>query len=360
MFQVKWERWLITIVVVVWIGGFVAIPQAWSQIDPNNPAGVPSAGAVKKSGKKARWWKRLSASVSLTTSLGTGSFAPSESYKNHFVAQSVFLTAGYQIWKGLSAQASWSFDWEYTQPDNASGRRFFPRDVNLVLGWTNPIKAIQKALFHNISINVQLPSSLLAQVETRLLRVGMGLSLGHTIKRIVTFNYSFGFNKSFHRYTSPVFNQSDAELPSIMLRQSTRNGIGLSDGMAPVPGSRNTEWMVQNTLTVMFYPHKTVTIGASFGIFHLFRYAMPIDEFTPVIPTVDGPVQADAVGRIDFTVGDIFVSWRPIRYFSMALGATSWQTPFAGNNRSLRLPFLNVVTANDNTTTFYLRLTGSY
>ena len=359
MFHLFRERWLI--IGLACLGAFLISPMLGSTAHAqlNDPTGAPNTG-VQKSQNKGAWWKNLSASVALTTSLGTGSFAPSESYKNHFVAQSVFLSAGYRIWKGLSVRANWSFDWEYTQPDNASGRRFFPRDVNLMMAWGNPIDAIKKYLTHSLFLRVQLPTSLLAQVETRLLRLGLGLSLGKTIKGIVTLNYQFAFNKSFHRYTSPVFNQSEAALPSIVLRQSTRNGLGLSDGFAPIPGVRNTEWMVQNTLSIMFHPHKTVTIGASFGIFNLFRYAMPIDEFTPTIPTVDGPVQADAVGRIDFTVGDVFVSWRPIRHFGIALGATSWQTPFSANNRSLRLPFFNVVTPNDNTTTFYLQLSGSY
>ncbi len=255
--------------------------------------------------------------------------------------------------------AGWGFDWEYTQPNNSSGRRFFPRDVNLSVGWSNPIHAIKRDLQHSISLGFQLPASYASQVQTRLLRMSLGFSLGYRIKKLVSFRYSFAFSKSFHRYTSPLFNQKNAALPSILLRQSTRTELAMSEGIVPVPGLKNTSMMLSNSLTISFHPHKTVAFGISFGIYNGFKYPSPIDQFTPSIPTVNGAIQADRVGRFDLTSGNIYVSYRPIKYLSFALGAVSSQTPFVASNKGLRVPFFYFVTANDNTTTFYLRVSGS-
>lgn len=335
---------------------FFAVPlnHTWAQGSSKKKTGV-----VKKSKKPKPWFKKIAASATLTTSVGSGSFSPSPSYQNHFVAQSLQISLGYSVWKGLSLSAGWGFDLEYTRPDNASGRRFLPRDVNLSVAWGNPIEAMKKYLTHSISLSFQLPASLLAQVQTRYLWAELGLMLGYSIKKYVRFRYSFGIGKSFNRYTSPIFNQGDAGLPSILLRQSTRTALDIPEGQVPMPGVKNISWQVRNSLSVTFHPHKTVTIGVAFGLFNAFRYPSPIDQFTPSIPTVEGDIQADSVGRIDFTTGNVFVSYRPVRHFGLSVGAFSLQTPLMANNKNFRFPFFNFVTANDNTTTFYLSLTGS-
>lgn len=306
------------------------------------------------------WWKRLSASVTLGTSLGTGSFAPAETYRNHFVAQSLLMMANYNIWNGVFVSGRWGFDIEYTQPDNASGRRFLPRDVALGVGWRNPIKPIRSIVNHMVRLNVQLPTSLLAQVSTRILQLDLGVVLTKNIKRVVTFGYAFGVVKGFHQYTSPIFNQSNSTTPSLLLRQSTRDAFQLADGLAPLPSTRNISWQVRNTIFARVNFHKTLSLGLTFGIFNAFKYPMPDDDKTPTIPTVNGDIKADTVGRFDFTMGDISLVWQPLRHLQVALGAVSLQTPMTANNAGLRVPFLNLATPNDNTTTFYLNLTGMY
>lgn len=346
--------------VVSWFGVWFGVRDVHAQSaraeDPKNTTTVTQK--AKKAPK--RWYQNFTASVSLTSTLGTGSFAPSNLYQNHYFAQTVDLSLGYTIWKGLSIAAAWGFDWEYTQPDNDAGRRFFARDVGLTLAWNNPIDAIKKHLAHGISVSVSLPASLMSQVETRYLMLGFDLSLGYTFAKIVTLQYGFGISKLFHRYTSPVFNQADATLPSVILRQSTRESLDFIQSLAPIPGTRNVSWQLSNSLSLTVRPHKTVAIGIAFSIAHAFKYPVPVDGLTPLIPTVDGDIQADAVGRADIALGNVFVSWTPIKYIGLTLGAASLQTPWAANNKVLRMPFFNAVTANDNTTTFYLRVTGTY
>ena len=311
----------------------------------------------QQTSKKRRFY---SLGASLTTSLGTGSFAPSESYQNHFFAQSLSMFGSVTFLKKAFASVNWGFDVEYTQPDNASGQRFFPRDVFVSTGVRNIVPGLGKILQHQFTFQLQLPTSYLARVETRLLRAELGLSLSRTFAGIVSVRYGFGFAKSFHRYTSPLFNQEGAELPSILMRQSTRSQLDVGDDLVPQPGTKNVSMRVRNGLSVTVRPLKTLSVGASFIILNAFRYATPDDEFTPNIPTENGDVKADTVGRLDFTIGDIFVHWQPLQFLGLTLGAISMQTPFAANNKGLRVPFLNLVTPNDNTTTFYLRMTGTY
>lgn len=303
--------------------------------------------------------KSLQVFGSLATTVGTGSFANS-SYKNHFVAQSLSLGLDYSFLNGtLSATGNWGFDLEYTQPDNASGRAFLPRDVGLGFHWNNPVKTLSKIIGQRLSLNAFLPTSLLSQVSTRVLRLELAMRLN---ARLGWFSviYTFGVARGFHRYTSPVFDQTDAELPSILLRQSARQRADLPEGMVVQPGSRNVAWQLRNMLLLRFRLHRTLSFNVTFVLFNAFKYAMPNDEFRPVIPTTQGDVKADLVGRSDFTLGNLSLTWQPLRHLAVSLSAQTIQAPMNASNSGLRLPFLNLATANDNNTTFSLTLIGQY
>lgn len=350
----KKTQWLFILGLIILLSPIFSQP-AWGNIDrEGGPAHIN-----KSVGKSSAWWKRITAFATLRSSLGAGSFSSSALYKNHYFAQSLSMNLGYNIWQGLFIQGGWGFDLEYTQPDNASGRRFFARDVNLAVGWNNPLQALRKVLNHSIRVNVQLPTSPLAQIRTRLLRLDASLAASLNIVNIVRINYSFGVSKGFHRYTTPIFNQGSAITPSVFMRQAARESSTLSSGQAPIPAGRNISWQLRNIVSVSVHPHRTVAIRVAFGIFNAFKYPTAHDNKTPIIPTKKGNILADAVGRFDLTMGDISVSWRPIRHLGLALGATSFQSPFTRSG-GLRVPFLNLATPNDNTTTFYLNITGSY
>lgn len=347
---IRWGQ-IAPLVCLLWL---LAPGQAIAQAPPGQQVGIKSQAG------KSQWWRNFYVSGTLGTNLGSGSFAPSDTYKNHFVSQSMQLIAGYNIWNGLFAEARWGFDLEYTQPDNSAGRRFFSRDTTLSMGWRNPIPGMKKVVWHMFRLNFQMPTSPQAQVSTRLLRLNFGSTFAYTIARVVTVGYIFGVAKDFHRYTSPLFDQSGAVTPSVLLRQSARGDLDLSDGLAPIPGTRNVSWQLRNMLFASVNFHKTLSLNITFGIFNAFKYAMPDDQLTPTIPTSGGDVRADTVGRIDLTMGDINLQWRPVRYLQVALGALSFQSPLTNNNAGLRVPFFNLATPNDNTTTFYLNVTGMY
>ncbi len=332
--------------VVLWILPATVFAQA---LNPDDPA----SNSLQKSAKAVT--KPYNFSGALTTSLGTGSFA-SSSYKNHYFAQSLDVSASVRAWKYFSFVALWGFDVEYTQPDNESGRRFFPRDVILAAAWGT---SFAKNFSTRISLGMQLPTSLAAQVATRYLRTTVAGALNGSFGPVFV-SYSAGLSKDFNRYTSPVFDQSQADLPSLLLRQSTRENIDLAAGLAPMPGMRNLSWLLRNSFALNVTLYKGLSLGIAFSIFNAFKYPFADDGLRATIPTVNGNLKADLVGRLDFTMGDISLNWAPLPNFQVALGAISMQMPLNDKNNGFRIPFLNVFTANDNVTTFYLRLVGSY
>lgn len=331
---------------VFWILPSAVFAQA---LNPDDPA----SNNLRKSTQATV--KPYNLSAAITSSLGTGSFAAS-SYKNHYFAQSLDLSASVRAWKYFSFVALWGFDVEYTQPDNESGRRFFPRDVTLAAAWAT---SLGKYVSTRISLGMQLPTSLASQVATRYLRTTVAGTLNGSFGP-VSVSYAIGLSKDFNRYTSPVFDQSQADLPSVLLRQSTRENIDLSIGLVPMPGTRNISWLVRNSFALNFTLYKGLSLGFAFSIFNAFKYPSPDDAYRATIPTVNGNVKADLVGRLDFTMGDISLNWAALPYLQFALGAISMQMPLTDKNNGLRIPFLNVFTANDNVTTFYLRIVGSY
>jgi|GEM_PF-1941169 len=316
----------------------------------------------KKVDNRPSWAKALSASASLANAFGTGSFAPS-SYKNHFFAQSLALSLGVRLPARFSVRAGWNFSWEYTDPNNASGRKFFPGETTLSVSWRDPILALKKIVNTGLSVSFDLPSSYLARMSTRYVRLGTGLSLSRRFG-IVMVSYQGTFSKSFHKYTTPVFNQGNFDMPSLFASQAVSDLLKTSDlgpGEMPVPAQRNISWQIGNTLAVNVFILKTLSAGVSYSIFNAFKYPMPKrDEFTPEINTVNGTMLGDARGRVDFTSSNIFVSWNPIRYLGLTLGLRTMQPPFSADNKSLRLPFFNFFTPNNNFTNIYFNITGRY
>ena len=116
----------------------------------------------------------------------------------------------------------------------------------------------------------------------------------------------------------------------------------------------------QRYLYVALTDDEELSAGLSFSIANAFKYPMPDDQYTPTIPTTEGDKKADIVGRSDYTSGEVYVSWAPLKYLSFTLGVVSSQSPFYADNQKLRLPFFNFDNANDNLTTFYLQIAGSY
>jgi hypothetical protein len=307
---------------------------------------------------RPQWWRSLAFGLDVTTSLGSGSFAPS-SYKNHYTAQAYEFAISYKLPLDFVIGASWGFDVEYTLPDNSSGRRFFARDVGLSLVWKNTHKPISKLFDFELSTGLYLPSSLAAQVATRILHFEHGLSVTRAIGPI-SISYRFGVNWYLHRYTTPIFVQPDHALPSIFLRQSMSDSSGLGLSEYPIPEARNTAWQVSNTFALAAKLPLKLEIGISFAIINAFRYALPDDQYTAVFITSSGPMKAKAVGRNDLTVGNIYLSWTPLKYLSLAIGVYSSQPPINADNSGLKFPFFNFATPNDNYTSFYLKISGSY
>lgn len=86
------------------------------------PTLLKSAGGIEE--------KRLHATASLSTSVGQATFVAHDDADNPTVAQSLSLGPSYSLTDKLTLGLGWSLGWEYTHPDNDTGRPYSPSDIS--------------------------------------------------------------------------------------------------------------------------------------------------------------------------------------------------------------------------------------
>ena len=223
------------------------------------------------------------------------------------------------------------------------------RDIQIVLQWINFAQFKPANLSWSAFFRIGIPTSLLSQLETRILQARVDLNTVWTPARWLRINYFFSIYRNFHRYANRVVDTSDFDLPP-----STRsNGAEALGGALLATGVGNPEWQLLHGVGFTF---AAKGFYAAFNWFLLQTYGY--QHFSK--DSQASPYGVDGRARLDLMVGAIELGYSVNRSFTIALGSSTLQSPLTANNQSVRFPFWDTTNGSANRQTFYLDLVGSF
>ena len=223
------------------------------------------------------------------------------------------------------------------------------RDLQLVVQWLNFAQYKPANLSWSAFFRVGLPTSRLSQLETRVMQARVDLNTVWMPLNWLRINYFFSMYRNFHRYQNRVVDTSDFDFPP-----TVRSGGPEALGSALLAtGVENAQWQLLHGVGFTFFKSG---FYAAFNWFLLQTYGYT--HFSN--DAQSSRYGSDGRNRLDLMVGAIELGYSVNRYFTIALGSSTLQSPLTSNNESIRFPFWDTTNGASNRQTFYLDLVGSF
>lgn len=317
------------------------------------PAPVEEVQAKAEPAPLPGWLERFrGSSVGLTSAVGSGTLVANPYSDNPYVDTALSFRPVFSLDEHQSLSLSWGFSFEYTQPDNAEGRRYVPEDVSLSYAhrslWTNEATGLRLGGMARIL----LPTSYESRFNGTLFNALAGPTLSRSFfGEKLSLSLASRFVKYFPRSpnrglsrddprtdTGPAPAGSSFTLPSAYCRDEAAFCSG---------GSLNANYAFHNTVSGSYALNDKLSLSASFGIRNVFKFAVPEEHADPDLPRV---------GRSDLTVGELSLSWQMLPRLGLSGGVSSTQPALTADNRALRFPLYDFVSPANNFTTWFLSL----
>lgn len=279
----------------------------------------------------------------LESGVGQGSFLADEYARNPYFAWGVSMVPAYYPIEGLTLSAYIKAAQEVTNSDLDNERQMWVwSDLQLRARYelgTIPVLDVDV----NVEGRLYAPTSLVSRHETlalgSLARAAFVRGFGPFFVAYVT-----GFRKNFHRYTSPIVDESQ--------RAYCRHG-GAEDlrGNACAVAGNNVSFSFLNSLSVGYSPTPSFSFGLFYGISNAFTYRRyPKDERSSA--HAEG-----GRGQRDTSFAGLDATYRLNERISFSAGLVTIAPPKTEDNRRFRFPFYDFKSEASNLTLFYLDMT---
>ncbi len=294
--------------------------------------------------------------------LGMGTFIDAKS----FSYLSANLTVQPQVLFGvkgkrLAASATLRGSYEYTLPDNDTGRRFSPGDIRL--GLSAPALFRDKA-FTGVSVTPSAGLVLPTSPESWNAGLITSFSLGLAATRSIAygaggfdFRLALGGSRGFFTGATNSIRASSNRDSFGNLLVVCRTGEA-----ACATAGQNTAWSANAGAQVNWRINGEVIAYAGYTFIKTWREAaaVSVDDQTPKgVDSGGNPVARAGYGQVDRTSAFFGVSYQLNEHYSLDLGIATVQTPLTATGQ-VRFPFFSFGAIADNSTTAYFTLTAAY
>ncbi len=314
--------------------------------------------AEKDENKPKKPW---SVSAELDHSLGQGTFVDPSKYA--FFGGSLGLSGSYSFeLRGikLSASVSESFSWEYTLPDNSTGRRANWSDLRLGLSAPSLLKEQRTEITLTPSLSASVPLTPQSWQATTITVLSASASLSRKFGKLNA-SYSLSGSKGFH--VSPI------NYSPVQRFADPSTGVTLAGCIArpDEPGcynGANTNFSINNTLSASYSPIEKLSFRASLGYGRSWRYQIVTPETceeysSKAVDSNGNPVVHCGMGNSDSMTGTIGVSYSATDAFSVSAGMATSGAPLTDDHKALRFPFYDFLGPAANRTSFSVSVSAS-
>lgn len=348
-------------------------PAAASAQEKAAPAGAPVAAPASPAtttpaaeeeveltpgGKKRVTRSGFNIGVSVDHSVGQGTFENAASFA--YVGGSLVVAPSYGFNVGevkMGASANVSFSYEYTQPDNPTGRHWSYGDIGLGLSAPGLFKDEK---FTGISLTPSVGLSAPVSIESRWRGVLTSMSARLGASRAFGKFFvgaSFGASKTLYGELTRRFNEGDLsrrdEGENILFVCRTDS---FNCGLAGVPSL----WAMSGGINAGYSPIEKLNISMGFNLSKTYKYAVGVDEYSSQRLDSNGNPVVDDQGTMDMMMGSIGVSYQLTDALSASFGMGTVQPPKSADNQRFRFPFFALEGQELGYTSYSLTLSGSY
>jgi len=332
--------------------------RAQDRWDPQNPPPAQEGQVVGDQTKEDNRFP-LGGSVSLTQSLGAGTFTADEYLRRPAYDVSLQLSPYWRITPLLTLSAGIGVSTSVVENYDSAityENRLVLSDTSLGIRHRNLVTIPVVDINVSGGLSFSFPTS--PQSHYRQLyfssRANVGLS-----KSFGAFNisYSLGLFKNFNRYTTPAVN-TDEVGDHIILAHFKGNEQLTTDLIAT--GGSNTSFGVTNGIALsytfedLFVKGQALGLSLSYDINHSWTYeSFPKDDLSSDY-AVEGRGHRDAHG------GTVDVSYQFMPELGLSLGVQTFVAPKTDDNKAFVFPFMNFSNNYRNNTYFYATVTGSF
>lgn len=296
--------------------------------------------------------------ASLTNQIGQGTFVVGPTH-NSSVVSSLSVAPRFQ-YGPFNLMIRQNFIFEWTSPDNQTGRRMDWFDTSIDGNYIIPVGAT--GLLVGLRGGLRLPISLISREQGRLFAATARLNLIYSTPipgLVVIGGFGGQANVNIPAWRGAGFFGTAAEegkpfTDSQGREVSTHTCLlrsgELSSNACANPGSIGNI----SGVGIASYSIGQFNFSAVLSAFTIIRdYWGPDDEFT-------SPNAVAGIGHTPLTNGDLSVNWTPLRWFTLSGGVTSFQPMFDSANRWPRFPFWDFIAARDNYSSVYVSTTFNY
>lgn len=292
---------------------------------------------------------------------------------DHALGQGIFVDARYSLFVGtlvlapsysflfrnvrLNASAQGSFSWEYTPPDNATGRRWSYSDIRLGLSAPAVWRESRSGVSLTPTFGLLVPISLESRYASTITSLSLGARLSRRFLQKLDVGLTLTGSRGVHGRTFVGTLPSNARDEQGNLLFVCRR----DEAYCGILGN-NTAWSTAAMLDVGYAATENLRLFANFGLSKAWKYAPPRDEYSSKAVSSNGtPVVCDGVCTADRMTGVLGVSYALTDVLGLSGAVSTLQQPLTNQgSRSVRFPFFDFLSTADNLTSYSLTLSARF
>ncbi len=300
--------------------------------------------------------------------LGTGTFVNPDYYSSLTMALTVSPAYSFRV-KGVDLRitALGRLLYEYTMPDNETGRRITPWDIRLGLSAPAVYREKVTGIAISPSIGLTIPTTLESWQAGLITSASAGVSLSRSIRWFdfaATASAAHGFYTSVeNRISNPYGNQPTPTITEGGTSANTWILCRTGESYCGTAGM-NTNWTVITGLSANFHATKALIVSVGYTYIHYWKYSLPVDGLSSQAIDSNGKQVAQGTGQADRTFGFFGVGYDVSEHYNVSVSASTIQTPrtigAGGQAGSFRFPFWAFGNAADNATSVNFTLSAQY
>jgi hypothetical protein len=339
---------------VSWMVLWAAFPaQALERDNGSAPPAITEEERIIEEAKAGTKPFPIGASVSLTQSLGGGTFVEDPNVRRASYDVSLGLSPYWRITPLMQLSASVSVSQSLVENYDSmvtSKNRTLLSDTSLALNHMRLFTIPGVGVNVRGGVSLAFPTSLQSQYRSQYLSSRGSLSMSKVVGPVYL-AYGVSFSKNFNRYTSPVIDKSEVG-DHVVLAHFAGNEQLTTDLVAT--GGNNTSFGVGNQFLVSWNITDQISLAAMYGINHAWTYNTYEDD------ELAGEFADAGRGMRDSQMGLLDITYMVNNHLSVSLGTQTMVAPKSANNKDYIFPFLNFSNNHRNNSSVYLSVGGRY
>jgi hypothetical protein len=335
-------------------GGSTSSPSAGS--NPSRPSGAVLTSLPPDALDEMQG---LHVGVGLDHSLGQGTFVDTRYYASLVGALEANVGYSFKVKDlKLNASASESISWEYTLPDNETGKRFNYSDLRVGISAPGIYKESNSGIGLTVNFGASVPLSPESRLATTITNLSLGFAFSRTLFDVLDLSYRIGGGRHLH-----VNNQMMT--PADTSRDALGNLIFVCRTDEAYCGSmgNNSAWSLSHSVSVGYRPTERLSFSLGFNLSSGWKEAGDIGGTqynSQALDSNGNPVVKNGMVVSNRMSGSVGASYSLTDNMALSLSMANAGPTLTKDGKNVRFPFYDFLSTADSLTQFSLSLSAQF